>query len=172
MSEKVVLIGFMGVGKSTVAKHLARILNCKKIDLDDYIEKKEKLSPAEIINLYGEKFFREIETKYLKEVLERDVKVIALGGGTWAKEQNRELIVQSGCITVWLISTFEQCWLNIRASKKKRPLAEDRRKAEKLFAEREKLYCLADWHIPVPSHVTAQEIAQLIAEAIFKKETS
>lgn len=168
MMERIVLVGFMGAGKSTVAKHLARLLKCKKLDLDDFIEENEGATPAEIITKCGEKFFRNLETEYLKRALETDAKIIALGGGTWLKEENRQLIKEQNCTTIWLVSTFERCWLNIQASSKRRPLAENKQKTESLFSEREKVYCLADLHIPIAPHLTSEDIAKIIAETLSK----
>ncbi len=168
MTKKIVLVGFMGAGKSTVAKYLAQLLNSKKLDLDDFIEENEGVTPAEIIVRYGEKFFRNLETKYLKKALETDAEIIALGGGTWLKEENRQLIKEQNCTTIWLVSTFEQCWLNIQTSFKQRPLAKNKRKAESLFLEREKIYSLADLHIPINPHLTSKDIAEIIAETLSR----
>ena len=97
----------MGVGKSTVAKCLAYILQVKKIDLDRFIEANEESGIVEIIEREGEARFREIESDNLRKILaETDAQIIALGGGAWILPQNRELIKSYGCTTVWLESTF------------------------------------------------------------------
>lgn len=165
--KRIVLLGFMGAGKSLVAKHISRILKCERLDLDEFIEINENMSPADIITLHGEQVFRDIETKYLKKALETDAQVIALGGGTWLKEENRRLIKNHDCITIWLVTNFESCWINIKSSVKKRPLARDKTIARELFIEREKVYCLADWHLPVLPHLTSKEIAEIIVEWII-----
>lgn len=158
----------MGVGKSTVAKCLAYLLNCEKLDLDKVIEEAQARPIVEIINGEGIDRFREIETENLRRILaETDVRIIALGGGAWTVEENRALIKRYGCTTVWLESTFEHCWRNITSSKQERPLARDRRLAEKLFVERQRLYCLADWHFIVEPQFTSFETAKRIAEEIF-----
>jgi shikimate kinase len=166
--KRIVLTGFMGVGKSTVAKCLAYILQCEKIDLDKFIEQNEQREVVEIIEREGEARFREIETENLRKILaETDARVIALGGGSWIPARNRELIRRHKCTTVWLESTFEHCWRNISCSRQARPLAKDRKLAEKLFAERQKIYCLADWHLIVAPQLTSFEIAKKIAEEIL-----
>ncbi len=167
--KKIILTGFMGVGKSTVAKCLAFILKCEKLDLDDFIEESEKRLIADILKNDGESRFREIETENLRKVLaETNVQILALGGGTWTMERNRELIRQNECVVVWLESTFEHCWRNIVTSKyKQRPLAKNRETAEKLFTERQKVYCLADWHFVMKAELTSFAIAKQIAEEVF-----
>lgn len=166
--KRIVLTGFMGVGKSTVAKCLAYLLNCEKLDLDKVIEEAESRTIPEIIAGDGENRFREIETENLRKILEStDVRIIALGGGAWTVTENRLLIKNHGCTTVWLESTFEHCWRNITSSKQERPLAKDRKLAEKLFHERQRLYCLADWHFIVEPQFTSFETAKRIAEEIF-----
>jgi shikimate kinase len=170
MSEqsRIVLTGFMGVGKSTVAKCLAYILNTEKIDLDRFIEEKEVRSIPEIINTDGIEKYRQIETKYLKEVLaETDSRIIALGGGAWITQENREIIKKNNCVTIWLESTFEHCWRNINVSKQERPLAKDKLSVQKLFDERQKFYCLADWHLVVKPELTSFDLAKFIAEEIL-----
>ena len=121
--KKVVLTGFMGVGKSTVAKHLAYLLDSGRVDLDTEIVKSEERTIAEIIEQEGIEKFRQIETANLQKILESDAKIIALGGGAWTIEENRRLIKKRSFTIVWLESTFEHCWLNIVNSKRVRPLA-------------------------------------------------
>ena len=90
---KTVLLGYMGSGKSTVAKLLANAKNLPFTDLDDYIEEKEQKSIKELFKDKGEIYFRLQESKYLKEVLEeKSPGIIALGGGTPCYANNMELI--------------------------------------------------------------------------------
>lgn len=166
-NPKIVFTGFMGVGKSTVARHLAHILKCEKIDLDAFIESNEKRSIVEIINADGVERFREIEAANLEKILRTDAQIIALGGGAWTVEGNRRMIKAAGCTVIWLESSFEHCWRNIRFSKRERPLAKNKRRAEKLFEERQKIYCLADWHFIVKPELNSFELAKRIAEEVF-----
>lgn len=165
---RIALTGFMGVGKSSVARHLAFMLRCDRIDLDTVIEENEGRSIVEIIDTDGLSAYRLVETRNLKRVLEeRTAPILSLGGGTWTVPENRELIKESGLTSIWLESSFEHCWYNIRASKKDRPLARNKRSAKKLFDEREKQYCLADWHFIIKPEFTSLDVARQIAEEIF-----
>ena len=165
---RVVLTGFMGVGKSTVARHLAFILQAQKIDLDSFIEAGERQTIAEIIKAVGISRFREIETNTLQKVLtEYSAQILALGGGAWTIDENRRLIKTQNCTTVWLESSFEHCWRNIKASKRERPLAANKLQTRKLFDERQNFYCLADWHFIIKPDLTSYEIAKKIAEEVF-----
>lgn len=167
-NQRIVLTGFMGVGKSTVARHLAFILGCEKVDLDASIEESEQRTIAEIVNSDGEARFREIETENLRKILlQHEAKIVALGGGAWTIKENRELIKQQKLVTIWLESTFEHCWRNIRLSARERPLAKNKPLTRRLFDEREKVYCLADWHFIVKPDLTSYEIAKKIAEEVF-----
>lgn len=158
----------MGVGKSSVARHLAHLLGMKKIDLDYFIEAREKRFIAEILNSVGEPRYREIESECLAEILDQtDAGIIALGGGAWTINKNRELIKKHDCTTIWLESSFEHCWFNIRQSRKERPLAQDKKSAQNLFDKRQKIYCLADWHFIIKPEFTSFEIARRIAEEVF-----
>ena len=160
--------GFMGVGKSSVARHLANRLRCKWIDLDRAIEDAEKMHVAEIIDSKGIAAYREIETLTLQRVvMEPGSLILSLGGGAWTVPENRELIKQHAFESVWLEATFEHCWLNITFSRKQRPLARDKQQAIKLFEERLKVYCLADWRFLVRSDSTSYDVARNIADEMF-----
>ena len=168
--QKIVLTGFMGVGKSSVARHLAYLLNCEKLDLDDYIEMQQKQEIACILKEVGEAQYRRIETENLGKLLQTSsVRILSLGGGTWTIAENRRLIKKYGYTSVWLESSFEHCWQNIRFSRKERPLAKNKLQARYLFDEREKLYCLADWHFIIKPGFTSFDTAKLIAEEVFCK---
>ena len=165
---RVALTGFMGVGKSSVARHLAHRLRCQRVDLDTYIVENERRTVAEIIDHDGVEQYRAIETQNLERLLkENDSRILSLGGGTWTVAANRELLKSHDFTSVWLESTFEHCWLNIAFSRKDRPLARDKQAALRLFEERQKVYCLADWHFIVRAGYTSYDVAKKIADEIF-----
>ena len=80
---KIVLLGYMASGKSTIGREISKKLDMKFIDLDDYISKREKRSISEIFKVEGEIYFRKIESSYLGEILNsKDSFILSLGGGT------------------------------------------------------------------------------------------
>jgi shikimate kinase len=167
----IVITGFMGSGKSTVARALARRLDSQMIDLDAEILKKEYRSAKQIIEEQGEPSFREIETRVLRDVLQKNATgVIALGGGAWTLPRNRDLITSAGGISVWLDAPFNLCWQRIGAStlegKDGRPLARNEQEALTLYTERRAAYASADLHVEATENKTADEVALEIAKAL------
>ena len=148
--RRIVIVGFMGCGKTTVAEALARQLGCAMIDLDSFITDREGHTPAEIIAQDSEPSFREIETRALKVVLEENAaRVIALGGGAWMVEANRALVARHDCLSVWLDAPFELCWERIQLSGTNRPLAPDRPTAENLYNDRRVSYEISQLRVAV-----------------------
>ena len=138
---RIVITGFMGSGKTRVARELARRLNVEMADLDERITEREGRSPAQLINDEGEEAFRVIESNNLRELLEKDsARVIALGGGAWIQEVNRQLIDQHGCVSVWLDVPFEVCWARIETSGEDRPLGRTKEQAQTLYESRKPIY--------------------------------
>jgi shikimate kinase len=159
----IVITGFMGCGKSKVARELARRRSVVMVDLDDWIIARVGRSPAQLINEDGERAFRTIETKALRELLQRGgAGVIALGGGAWIEDANRRLIEHYRCITVWLDTPFEICWERIAASEEDRPLGKTREEAEARYQRRRPIYELARIHIPVSADETPNELVDRI----------
>jgi len=158
----------MGVGKSSVARHLAHALGCERTDLDYVIEETENRTIVDIISTDGEARYREIESSNLERVVaDETVNILSLGGGAWTVGRNREMLKNSGFISIWLESSFEHCWMNMKFSHKVRPLAKNKRSARKLFDERQKIYCLADWHFVVKPEYTSFDVASRIMEELF-----
>ena len=169
INQQIVIIGFMGTGKTTVAHELGRKLNCLAVDLDELITRHEGRSPSEIIDQDGEERFRGLETHLLREVLgEEPARVIAVGGGAWTIAANRRLIAEHGAITVWLDAPFELCWKRIEAGREARPLARSRKMAERLYRERRPVYELAGVRILVSESESAAEIAAKVSDAILQ----
>ncbi len=165
---RIALTGFMGVGKSSVARHLANMLRCKRIDLDAFIEGKEGRRIAEIIDTDGEAKYRQIESRNLESLLaSTDVKVLSLGGGAWTVKKNRDLLKAHGFTAVWLEASFDHCWRNITFSRKDRPLARNKQNALRLFEDRQKTYCLAEWHFVIRPDLTSYDVARTLKEEIF-----
>src|SRR4051812_2585121 len=126
----IIITGFMGAGKTTVAAALAREISCVMLDLDDVIKERSGRTPQEIIDEDGKKRFREIESEALGAALEaKQARIIALGGGTWTIESNRALINKHHALTVWLDAPFELCWERIIKEDISRPFARDRQSA-------------------------------------------
>jgi len=165
-TRRIVILGFMACGKTTVGAELARQLNCGFVDLDSFISGRESRSPANIITRDGEAAFRELETLALRDVLhDRQVHVIALGGGTWSIPANRTIVALYDCLTVWLDTSFDICWKRIESAKTTRPLAPDRETAKKRFDERREYYALAERRI----EVAADDPVERSVEQIFRE---
>jgi len=110
----IAITGFMAAGKTTVARELGRHLNYPVLDLDDLIIERERCSIRELIEQLGEPEFRNVETDVLRQFfVDNSSAVIALGGGAWTIERNRELIADHGAISVWIDAPFEVCWSRI-----------------------------------------------------------
>jgi len=160
---KIVVTGFMGSGKTRIARRLAERLNVEFVDLDEHITAYHGRSPAQLIKEDGEAAFRVIESKALLEVLKnKPAGVIALGGGAWIKRRNRNLIDEYNGLSVWLDVPFEICWYRIRASGDERPLARTKRQARALYNRRRSVYQLAKIHVQVPINME-ELIGRLVA---------
>jgi shikimate kinase len=164
MDRRIVILGFMACGKTTIAKELARLLDCDFIDLDSFITQRCGRSPAEIIKQDGEDSFRELETLALRDVLQQDhARVIALGGGTWTVPANRTLAGLHDCITVWLDAPFDLCWQRITESNETvRPLAPDQAKALSRYETRRADYALAEYRIVISASDDQETIASQV----------
>jgi shikimate kinase len=106
LDRPVVLVGLMGVGKSTVGRRLAQRLGLPFVDSDAAIEDAAGLSPAEVFERYGEKDFRDGERRLVARLIEGDIRVIATGGGAYVDPRTRELL-NTRAITVWLDAPVE-----------------------------------------------------------------
>lgn len=103
MAEKknirnIMLIGFMGAGKTFTGRELARIMGMRFIDMDEIIVKKAGMSINEIFSRYGEERFRDIETEVLKEISDKDGMVVGCGGGVIVKDRNLPLLKKAGIV--------------------------------------------------------------------------
>jgi shikimate kinase len=165
--SKIVITGFMGSGKSSVAQALAQLLGYEMVDLDEAIASEDSRSAAEIIQEDGEPRFRQLEQQVLRKLLQSPVpQVVALGGGAWISEANRGLVAKQRATSVWLDAPFKLCWKRIEADGEQRPLAPNEAAASKLFSERASCYELADLRVVVTAQKSAVEIATEIAGAL------
>ena len=146
----IVITGFMGCGKTDVARELARQLNVPVVDLDEKIAQDEGKTAAQLIVERGEPAFRSVETNALRELLaSRAAGVIALGGGAWISEVNRNLIDEHHGLSVWLDTLFEICWERIENAEEDRPLGRTRAQAEELYKLRRPAYQLANIRLEI-----------------------
>lgn len=168
----IVIIGFMGCGKTAVARALARRLDLPIVDLDDVIAKQHGRTAAELIREDGEPVFRSIETKVLHQLLESGERsVISLGGGAWIPEANRRLIAQYSGVSVWLDTPFELCWQRIEASSEDRPLGRTREQAEQLFRARQPVYQQATIRLPVQPDETLDSVVDRLVPQVNTENT-
>lgn len=155
----IVIIGFMGSGKTAVSRLLAAQLNLETTDLDDFITEAVGRTPAQIITEDGEQAFRAIETNALGELLQTTrAGVIALGGGAWIEDANRKLIKKNDCLSIWLDTPFDECWKRIQSSNEERPLGKTEQQARELFERRRPVYELAAIHVKVWPNEPAREV--------------
>jgi shikimate kinase len=150
VDRPVVLVGMMGVGKSSVGKRLAAALHCPFIDADDEIEKSAQMTIPEIFDAYGESGFRDGERRVIARLIEENGArpVIATGGGAFCNPQTRSLILER-TIAVWLDSDIDTL-IERTARKNNRPLlqgGDPRETLTRLRDERRPAYSQAPIHV-------------------------
>jgi shikimate kinase len=164
------VVGFMASGKSTIGRHLAGQLGWSFFDTDVEIENAEKTSIASIFGTRGEAEFRRIESLIIGQHvhwIERGrPAVLALGGGAFAQQANRDLLMGNG-IVIWLDCPLEvvkhrvsQAW--------HRPLARDPEKFAELYHARREFYALADLHVAIESDDPAVTVQTILSHPLLK----
>jgi shikimate kinase len=163
---RIFLIGFMGCGKTTLGKKLAKNLNYNFIDLDTYIEKKTNKTITEIFENKGENSFRIIERESLMEVFKKDNIVISTGGGTPCFFNNMQEILVSGK-AIYLKMKIKDLLERLETKKSQRPLIKNKSAKElesfirNKLSERESFYKKSDY-ILQGKDICEKEIQNLI----------
>ena len=137
LKKNIALIGFMGVGKTTIGKLMAKETGMSFIDTDKEITRRENISISEIFKTKGEKYFRQKEKEVLGEILKDQAQIIACGGGIVTDEENIALL-KKHCHVVWLYTNVKDCLKN--ANNNTRPLLNTETNAINLFKQRKHLY--------------------------------
>ena len=96
--DNIILIGFMGTGKTTVGKIIAEKMQWTFLDTDDLIETRTGMSIPAIFEKYGEQWFRDQESAVIEEVLKEKNQVISTGGGAVLREENRQMMLEGGIV--------------------------------------------------------------------------
>jgi shikimate kinase len=161
-ADKLYLVGFMGAGKTTVARLVGRRIGWRVEDIDLRIESRERRTVTAIFAQNGEPYFREAERSILHELLpERNV-IVATGGGTFVDPDNRIAMLADGAVA-WLDVPLTRI-LDRVPPDGRRPLAADREQMEQLFARRQVAYGQA--HVRLDASRPIDEVVERLLEWI------
>jgi shikimate kinase len=170
----IVLVGFMGAGKTSVGRELGQRLGWPFVDLDDRVEAREKRTIAEIFGSSGEAEFRRAEHDALEELLkevETSPRVLAVGGGAFAQPENTSLLDASMATTVFLDASADELWKRCGDDPTERPLRRDEKVFRRLYESRRPRYLGAQFHVDTAGKEVSQ-IAQEIARSLGLKVQS
>ncbi len=130
MKSNLVLIGFMGSGKSTIGRHLEKTLEMKLVDIDYYIEEKNNMSIREIFDKFGEDEFRKLEVEACREISKMNNVIISTGGGIILNKENINELQKDGLI-IYLNVDRKTLYKRLKNSKN-RPLLDGDKLWEKI----------------------------------------
>lgn len=170
---KIYIVGFMGAGKTTIGRELARRLETPFFDLDELVETAEGMSIKDLFAAQGEPYFRKRERDLLMSTRYVERGVIATGGGTFAFEENIQLIQAEG-YSIYLSAPFHLLMLRIREKSGERPMFFNENRARELFLYRQKFYKLADRTVEVheghePAEIVERIVLELPREALWNR---
>ena len=166
----IVLVGFMGTGKTSVGQRLARRLGMTYVDTDDIIEQTAGRRITDIFNQHGELYFRELESDAVQKVSRLDDHVISTGGGVVLRAENLEFLKRNG-VVFCLMATSEEIWARVK-HETHRPLLKAPnpvKKIHEMLKDREAYYARADCMIRtdgVPIERVADKIIEVFRHAI------
>jgi shikimate kinase len=160
------LCGFMGAGKTKVGRLVAAELDWPFVDLDIEIERKHGKRVAEIFAEAGEERFRKLEKASLLATGELENAVIALGGGAFTVDENRQIVARLGR-SLWLDVEFPLILRRLTPEKRQtRPLFRDETAARALYEQRLSSYRFADLHLRIETEAPAEEVAARIVSTL------
>ncbi len=169
MTQRIFLIGYMGVGKTTVGHALSRITGMPFYDLDWYIESRMHKSVAKLFEERGEERFRKFEQSMLHEVAEFDQVILSCGGGTPCFFDNMDYLNLQGD-TIYLKASAEVLYSHLRKARVERPLLKNK-SAEEMqeyirlqLEERERHYGKAKFIVNVNQNSDFEHIKDTVAE--------
>ncbi len=164
---KIYLIGFMGVGKTTISQELANITGAVEYDTDALIVDREGKSIPRIFEEKGQDYFRSLETEILRQVSQGEDAIVSCGGGIILKQENINIMKESGSV-VWLDASPATILEHVKDDNN-RPLLKGKKNIEdigKMMAERQPKYeNAADFHISTDG-LTKREIAEKIIKCL------
>jgi shikimate kinase len=167
--KKIILLGYMGCGKSTIANKLSGMIEIPYVDLDEYIEKKTKLTIKEIFEVHGEIYFRKLEHTFFIELLNTPEKIIiGLGGGTPCYANNHELLKGDGVTSIYLKASIDTLFNRLVINKSKRPLIADKSEEEmkefiaKHLFDRSFYYNHAQYKVSVDDKSIAETVSDIL----------
>jgi len=162
-TDKIYLVGFMAAGKSTVARALGQRLHWRAEDIDELIERRDRMTVADIFSRHGEPYFRQAEREMLQVLRPLRHIVVATGGGTFVDPDNRAMMSVDGTV-VWLDLPLADLIGRIPQDGR-RPLAADRAQLERLYEVRCEVYRLA--HIRIgAARLPVSQVVDRVLEAI------
>ncbi len=173
--RSIVLVGIMGVGKSTIGIRVAKLLNMPFVDADNEIEQAANLSVAEIFEKFGELYFRTGERKVISRLLDQKNQVLATGGGAFMDAGTR-LATARTAISVWLDADLDLIIQRVMR-RKTRPLLKQpdpRAVIKALLEERNPVYAKADFRFishDTSRDIIAQEIVMMLAKELVHKNS-
>jgi len=136
----IILIGFMGSGKTTISQELAKRLGRVVVDMDDLIEQKAQMSTPEISETFGECRFRELETEVAMEVGKMKNIIVASGGGVIGNSKNIDYLKQNDGKIIYLHTSFNEIKKRVKNHRRPRPLFTNPKKAHILYLSRLPIY--------------------------------
>ena len=161
-ADKLYLVGFMGAGKTTVARALGRRIGWRVEDIDTRIEARERRTVAAIFAKDGEGYFREAEKAMLHELQPERNLIVATGGGTFVDADNRTMMLADGAVA-WLDAPLNRIIDRVPPDGR-RPLAADREQMEQLFQRRQAAYAQA--HTRIDASRPVDEVVERLLEWI------
>ena len=168
--KKIILLGYMGCGKSTIAVALSTSIGIPFVDLDKEIEAKVGLSIDAIFKKHGEIYFRKLEHEVFIDLLNNSKQlIIGLGGGTPCYANNHELLKGTNVVSVYLKASIDTLFHRLHHNKSKRPLIADKNEGEmkefiaKHLFDRSFYYNQAQFKVVVDDKTIKQTVLDIVA---------
>jgi shikimate kinase len=167
--KKIILLGYMGCGKSTIAEKLSSLIQIPFVDLDKSIELKAEMSINQIFDSFGEVYFRKLEHDVFVELLAApENQIIGLGGGTPCYANNHELLKGEGITSIYLKASVETLFSRLAHNKSKRPIVANKTEDElkefiaKHLFDRSYYYNQAEYKINVDNQTIDETVAAIV----------